>query len=245
MNNNSLGHPDLYSVIIPTYNEKDNLPLIVWLLEQSFQKCGFDFEVIIVEDNSPDGTLEVAKQLQTIYGTSKICIHSRPGKLGLGSAYRDGLKLCKGNFIFLMDADLSHNPEHIPDFIKEQKKNDFDIITGTRYAKGGGVAGWDLKRILTSRGANLIADLLLRPGISDLTGSFRLYKKEVLEELMLSVRGKAYVFQMEVIVRAKKRGFTVSEVPIVFVDRIYGESKLGATEIVSYLKGLWELFLSL
>jgi len=102
-----------------------------------------------------------------------------------------------------------------------------------------------LRRILTSRGANLLANLLLTPGISDLTGSFRLYKKDVLTKLMQSVKGKTYVFQMEVIVRAKQAGYSISEVPIVFVDRIYGESKLGATEIVSYIKGLWNLFLDL
>ena len=98
------------------------------------------------------------------------------------------------------------------------------------------VAGWDLKRVLTSRGANLLANLLINPGVSDLTGSYRLYKRSVLEDLMRSVKGRAYVFQMEVIVRAKYKGYSIAEVPIVFVDRIYGESKLGAGEIVSYLR---------
>jgi hypothetical protein len=97
------------------------------------------------------------------------------------------------------------------------------------------IAGWDMKRVVISRGANLLADLLLSPGVSDLTGSFRLYKKHVLETLMKSVKSRAYVFQMEVIVRAKQMGFSVAEVPIIFVDRLYGESKLGATEIVAYL----------
>eukprot|EP01041_Mallomonas_annulata_P000383 gene383-696_t len=235
---------ELYSVILPTYNERENLPLIIWLLDHHFQKNNINYEVIIVEDNSPDGTLEVAQKLQQIYGESKIILHPRSGKLGLGSAYIDGLKRCKGSFIFLMDADMSHHPEHIPEFIRAQKDGNYDVVTGTRYAKGGGIAGWDLKRIMMSRVANLIADLLLRPGVSDLTGSFRLYKREVLEDLMLSVIGRTYVFQMEVIVRARQKGYSIAEVPIVFVDRIYGESKLGASEIVSYLKGLWDLFLS-
>ena len=98
------------------------------------------------------------------------------------------------------------------------------------------VAGWDLKRIVTSRGANILATLLLNPGVSDLTGSYRLYKRDVLEDLVKSVKGRAYVFQMEVIVRAKAKNYTVGEVPIIFVDRLYGESKLGANEIVSYLR---------
>ena len=140
---------------------------------------------------------------------------------------------------------MSHHPRDIPKFISKQKEEDFDVVTGTRYAQGGGIAGWDLKRILTSRGANFIATFLLNPGVSDLTGSYRLYKKEVLEDLMLSVKGRTYVFQMEVIVRAKVKGYSIAEVPIVFVDRLYGESKLGATEIVSYLKGLWDLFLDI
>jgi dolichol-phosphate mannosyltransferase len=234
-----------YSVILPTYNERENLPLMISMLHKHFSENNIKYEVVIVEDNSPDGTLEVARKLQRLYGSDRITIRSRPGKLGLGSAYMDGLKQCKGDFVFLMDADMSHHPKHIPEFIAKQKEGNCDIVTGTRYALGGGIAGWDLRRILTSRGANLLANLLLTPGISDLTGSFRLYKKDVLTKLMQSVKGKTYVFQMEVIVRAKQAGYSISEVPIVFVDRIYGESKLGATEIVSYIKGLWNLFLDL
>ena len=210
-----------------------------------FANSKLNYEVIIVEDNSPDGTLQVANKLQEIYGKDKITILSRPGKMGLGSAYIDGLKLCTGEFVFLMDADMSHHPKHIPEFISKQKEKDYDVVTGTRYAQGGGVAGWDFKRVLTSRGANLLATILLNPSVSDLTGSFRLYKRKVLEDLMLSVKGRAYVFQMEVIVRAQHKGYSIAEVPIVFVDRIFGESKLGPGEIVSYLKGLWELFLDL
>lgn len=234
-----------YSVILPTYNERENLPLMISMLNHHFSLHNIDYEIIVVDDNSPDGTLQVATQLREIYGNDRLNIISRPGKLGLGSAYIDGLKICKGDFIFLMDADMSHHPKHLSEFIAKQKEGNFDIVTGTRYAKGGGIAGWDLRRILTSRGANLLANLLLTPGISDLTGSYRLYKKEVLAKLMLSVKGRTYVFQMEVIVRAKQQGFTIAEVPIVFVDRIYGESKLGATEIVSYLKGLGNLFIDL
>jgi dolichol-phosphate mannosyltransferase len=144
-----------------------------------------------------------------------------------------------------MDADMSHHPRHIPDFVKKQIETNCDIVTGTRYNKGGGVAGWDVKRIVVSRGANLLATLFLNPGLSDLTGSFRLYKKDVLIDLMKSVQGRTYVFQMEVIVRAKQKKYSIEEVPIIFVDRLYGESKLGAMEIVSYLTGLYNLFRSL
>lgn len=235
----------MYSVILPTYNERENLPLMISMLNRAFECSKLQYEVIIVEDNSPDGTFEVATKLSAVYGTDKIRILARPGKLGLGSAYIDGLALCKGEFVFLMDADMSHHPKHIPEFIRKQAEENYDIVTGTRYALGGGIAGWDFKRVLTSRGANLLATLLLSPSVSDLTGSFRLYKKHVLEDLMKSVKGRAYVFQMEVILRAQYSGCSIAEVPIIFVDRLYGESKLGATEVVSYAKGLWGLFMDL
>ncbi|RMB95911.1 hypothetical protein DUI87_28025 [Hirundo rustica rustica] len=197
--------PGRVSVLLPTYNERDNLPLVVWLLARTFRDSGIDFEIIIIDDGSPDGTQEVAQQLEKIYGSDKI-------------------------------------PKFIPEFIRKQKEGNFDIVSGTRYKGNGGVYGWDLKRKLISRGANFLTQVLLRPGASDLTGSFRLYRKEVLEKLMEKCVSKGYVFQMEMIVRARQLGFTIGEVPISFVDRVYGESKLGGNEIVSFLKGLLTLF---
>ncbi|XP_064393476.1 dolichol-phosphate mannosyltransferase subunit 1-like [Halichondria panicea] len=231
-----------YSVLLPTYNEKENLPLIIWLLVKHFEESGCDYEIIVIDDNSPDGTLDVAKQLQRLYGEDKIVLRPRKAKLGLGTAYIHGIKNATGNFIFIMDADLSHHPKFIPEFIKLQEENNYDIVSGTRYALGGGVYGWDLRRKIISRGANFLAQVLLRPGASDLTGSFRLYRKSVLEGLMSRCVSKGYVFQMEMIVRAREMGCTIGEVPITFVDRVYGESKLGGTEIVSYAKGLLYLF---
>ncbi|TDH72695.1 uncharacterized protein CCR75_006047 [Bremia lactucae] len=244
-----------YSVLLPTYNERQNLPLIVWLLDRTFVENKLNYEIVIVEDNSPDGTLQAARQLQQIYGKRKIVILPRKGKLGLGSAYRDGLKQSTGDFVILMDADLSHHPKFILDFIKKQAEGDYDIVTGTRYVSGGGykdggwccalqVYGWDLRRKLTSRVANFLATVLLNPSVSDLTGSFRLYKRDVIEDIMNAIQGLGYVFQMEILVRARQRQYSIAEVPITFVDRIYGESKLGAGEIVAYLKGLLNLFLT-
>jgi dolichol-phosphate mannosyltransferase len=126
--------------------------------------------------------------------------------------------------------------------IAKQKEGNFDIVTGTRYSGEGGVYGWDLRRKLISRGANYLTQVLLNPGVSDLTGSFRLYKKDVLQLLISECVSKGYVFQMEMIVRARSKGLTIAEVPISFVDRVYGESKLGGTEIVSFAKGLLYLF---
>jgi dolichol-phosphate mannosyltransferase len=142
-----------------------------------------------------------------------------------------------------MDADFSHHPKFIPDMIRVQATKDYDIVTGTRYAgKDGGVYGWDLKRKLVSRGANIFADTVLRPGVSDLTGSFRLYKRDVLEKVITKVQSKGYVFQMELMVLAKSMGYSVAEVPISFVDRVYGESKLGSSEIVEYATGVLSLW---
>ncbi|XP_053429416.1 dolichol-phosphate mannosyltransferase subunit 1 isoform X3 [Nycticebus coucang] len=178
---------DKYSVLLPTYNERENLPLIVWLLVKSFSESGINYEVIIIDDGSPDGTRDVAEQLEKIYGADRILLRPREKKLGLGTAYIHGMKHATGNYIIIMDADLSHHPKFIPEFI-------------------------------------------------------RLYRKEVLQKLIEKCVSKGYVFQMEMIVRARQLNYTIGEVPISFVDRVYGESKLGGNEIVSFLKGLLTLF---
>jgi len=142
-----------------------------------------------------------------------------------------------------MDADLSHHPKFIPQMIALQEAQNYDLVSGTRYrGTEAGVYGWDLKRKIISRGANYLTQILLRPNASDLTGSFRLYKKDVLDALVKSCVSKGYVFQMEMIVRARQHGFSIGEVPITFVDRIYGESKISGSEIFQFAKGLLNLF---
>jgi len=169
----------------------------------------------------------VAKQLQKLWGREHIVLKSRAAKLGVGSAYLNGLQISSGNFVIIMDADFSHHPKYIPEMIRIQRETQADIVTGTRYAKRGtlrgGVYGWGLFRKLTSQGANVIASVVLRPGVSDLTGSFRLYKREVLEDVIASSESRGYSFQMEIMVRAKSLGYKVEEYPITFVDRIYGD----------------------
>ncbi|RXK34818.1 dolichol-phosphate mannosyltransferase [Tremella mesenterica] len=245
---------DKYSVILPTYNERRNLPIIVWLLARTFETSGISWEVIVVDDASPDGTQEVARQLATVYGEDRVILKPRAGKLGLGTAYVHGLNFCTGNFVIIMDADFSHHSSFLlrtpSTDIRQQKLHNLDIVTGTRYSSyskpfskdvglgPGGVHGWDLKRKLVSRGANFLADTLLRPGVSDLTGSFRLYRTNVIKDIISRCTSKGYVFQMEIIVRARSLGYTVGEVPITFVDRIFGESKLSGNEIVGYAKGV-------
>lgn len=235
----------LYSVLLPTYNERENLPIIFYLLDKTFNEHKLDYQVVIVEDNSPDGTLQVAEALQKSYPQGRIKIIKRKGKLGLGSAYLDGLKHADGQRIIIMDADLSHHPKYIPQMIQKMEQGHVQIVSGTRYIPGqGGVCGWDLKRKITSRGANFLAHFFLNPqNVSDLTGSFRLYDRNALEQILPRVQCTGYAFQMEIVVLAKKQGYRIAEVPIVFVDRMYGESKLGAREIILYLKGLIHLFL--
>lgn len=139
----------LYSVILPTYNERENLPIIFYLLDKVFVEAGIRYEVVIVDDSSPDNTLEVARAIQASYGEDRVRIVSRAGKLGLGSAYVAGLKAASGGRIVLMDADLSHHPKFIPQMVKRMDEGDVQIVTGTRYALGGGVYGWDVRRKLT------------------------------------------------------------------------------------------------
>ncbi|XP_018316986.1 probable dolichol-phosphate mannosyltransferase [Mycetomoellerius zeteki] len=241
-NINELCKNDKYSILLPTYNEVENLPIIIWLIVKYMEESELAYEIIVIDDGSPDGTLNMAKQLQRVYGDDKIILKPREKKLGLGTAYMHGIKYATGNFIVIMDADLSHHPKFIPKMAELQRYLNLDVVSGTRYAQGGGVYGWDFKRKLVSRGANFLTQILLRPGASDLTGSFRLYKKDVLEKLIQSCVSKGYVFQMEMIVRVRQFNYTIGEVPITFIDRVYGQSKLGGSEIFQFAKGLLYLF---
>ena len=223
-----------YSVLLPTYNERHNLPIMVYLLAEAFENAlgGAAWEVIIIDDNSPDGTLEIAEKLQGVYGADKVVLRPRKAKLGLGTAYVHGLKSATGNFVFIMDSDLSHHPKYIPAFVQKQAETQCDVVTGSRYIRGGGVYGWNLKRKAISVTANHLASTLLQTGVSsvasyartharthalpcilsshrhpirvadlrptltaraqvsDVTGSFRLFKKSVLEALMGEVTSK-------------------------------------------------------
>jgi dolichol-phosphate mannosyltransferase len=122
-----------YSVILPTYQEKDNIGIIVWLLVRAFEQSKLEFEIIVVDDNSPDGTQDVVRRLQKLYGEDRILLRDRPGKLGLGTAYIHGLKHASGEFVVIMDADLSHHPKFIPEMIEVQQKGNYDVVTDTNH----------------------------------------------------------------------------------------------------------------
>ncbi|CRH00287.1 dolichol-phosphate mannosyltransferase, putative [Plasmodium relictum] len=233
---------DVYSIIVPTYNEKENLPYLVYMIINEMKKKTINFEIILVDDNSEDKTANVYRKLQSIFKEEKLLLVERKEKLGLRSAYIDALKIVSGNFVIIMDADLSHHPKYIKDFIKKQKETNCDIVTGSRYNKDGGISGWSFKRVIISRVANFLSQFLLFINYSDLTGSFRLYRTETLKEIIEQVEGKGYIFQMEVIVRAKKLNKKIEEVGYIFVDRLFGKSKLDSKEIFQYLFGLLKLF---
>ncbi|ADM11393.1 dolichol-phosphate mannosyltransferase [Encephalitozoon intestinalis ATCC 50506] len=229
----------MYNVIIPTYNERENICVLLRMVSDVLREEGKAFKIIVVDDSSPDGTHEAVESL----GLPNVCLLLRKKKLGLGSAYRAALEHCEHPFTVVMDGDLSHDPMYIKDMIRLQKKG-ADIVVGSRYSKEGGVYGWSIKRKIISLGANNLARTLLNMDVSDLTGSFRLYKTEVFKLLVKESVSTGYSFQMELMFLAKRHNLTIAECPIVFHDRRKGQSKLSAMEMVMYFKTVVSLFFS-
>ena len=210
-------------VCIPTYNEATNLPDIVpQVLAQDDR-----IEVLVIDDNSPDGTGQIADRLAA--GSPRVHVLHREGKQGLGTAYLGGFKwaLERGfDYIFEMDADFSHDPRHLTEFLKAVE--DADLVLGSRYLGGKvTVVNWPMGRLLLSYCANIYARWVTGLRIWDLTGGFKCFRRRVLEGMDLSrVRSNGYAFQIEVNVRAWRKGFKLAEIPIVFVDRTEGQSKM-------------------
>jgi len=220
------------SVIVPTYNEKENLPTLVDEINKVFVDGKIIGEVVIIDDNSPDGTGQLAEQLKEKYKFLKV-IH-RPSKLGLGSAYREGFRAAESKLLFTMDADLSHDPSYIPRFI--EKAEHADVVVGSRYIEGGAIVGWGLYRKMVSKLANLLARIATGVDVSDMTSGYRAYRKEVFEKVTTErIKSSGYAFQLEIIYEIRKKGFKIDEVPIVFTDRRKGKSKLGMRDIISFL----------
>lgn len=210
------------TIIIPTYNERENLPRLVHQLKAL---C-LGLSVVVVDDNSPDGTGEVAETL------ADAVIH-RPGKLGLGTAYIAGFRyaLSQGaQRIMTMDADFSHHPRYIPDMLAASEQ--YDIVIGSRYVPGGGTRYWPWTRVLLSWGANTVARLLLGLRAHDCTAGFRCYHRRVLESLDLdAILSDGYSFLIELIYHCQRQGWRIGEVPILFADRRHGASKISKQEI--------------
>jgi dolichol-phosphate mannosyltransferase len=208
-------------VCLPTYNERENLERVLDALEPH------GVRVLVIDDNSPDGTGELADRLAA--EREWISVLHRQRKEGLGPAYMAGFReVLAGDaeYVLEMDADLSHDPAAVPRLI-EACRNGADLALGSRYVDGGGTENWGLARRLVSAGGSLYARLLLGVPVRDLTGGFKCFQRQVLERIDLdSVHSKGYAFQIELTYRALQAGFSVVEVPIVFVDRTHGQSKM-------------------
>jgi dolichol-phosphate mannosyltransferase len=225
-------------VIVPTYNERDNLPQIVAAVHQHLPSA----DLLIVDDASPDGTGELADEIAR--NDTKVAVLHRAGKLGLGTAYIAGFRhaLAHGyDFVFEMDCDFSHDPKYLPLLLDEAMRG-ADLVLGSRYVDGGGTVNWGPVRKLISRGGSLYARTILGVPIRDLTGGFKCFRKSVLESIDLDgVSAQGYGFQIEMTYRALKQQFRVVEVPIVFVDRRVGQSKMSKRIFVEALTLVWKL----
>lgn len=212
-------------VIIPTYNEKENIARIVTTIMEMQQ----DFHVLVIDDGSPDGTASIVKDLQQQYPNA-LFLEERKGKLGLGTAYIHGFKwsIAHGyNFIFEMDADFSHNPADLNRLYRACNEDGADMAIGSRYVKGGGTINWPKNRIFLSKGGSLYTRLITWMPVKDTTAGFVCYKKEVLEAINLDeIRFLGYAFQIEMKFAAWKLGFKIVEIPIIFEDRKFGVSKM-------------------
>jgi len=225
-------------VVIPTYNERANIERIIPAVLAQDERL----EVLVVDDGSPDGTGEIVDSIAA--SNSKVHAIHRAGKLGLGTAYLAGFKWAieqNYDFVFEMDADFSHDPVHLPQFLHAIR--DADLVLGSRYRKGKvTVVNWPMTRLMLSYGANLYARVVTGLPLDDCTGGFKCFRRSVLEAVNLdSVRSNGYAFQIEMSFRAWQNGFRIVEIPIVFVDRTEGESKMSKKIIREAVWMVWRL----
>ncbi len=224
-------------IIIPTYNERDNIEQIV---AQVLEKHS-SIDVLIVDDGSPDGTGEVADAMSK--ENSRILVIHRKNKSGLGTAYVAGFKFAidKGyDYIFEMDADFSHDPKYIPEFLNAIKEA--DLVIGSRYISGVNVINWPMSRLLLSYYANVYSRIITGLPVRDATGGFKCFRRQVLEAIDLDqVQSNGYSFQIEMSFRAKRKGFSIKEIPIVFEDRRLGQSKMSKKIVREAIWMVWKL----
>lgn len=224
-------------VIIPTYNEIGNIERMI----RTVFELSKEFDVLILDDGSPDGTAEKVKELQAEFG-NKLLITERAGKQGLGTAYIHGFKICleKGyEYIFEMDCDFSHNPKDLVRLYEACSKDGADMSVGSRYTTGGKVENWPIGRVLMSYFASVYVRLILWFNVKDTTAGFVCYKRKVLETIDLpAIRFVGYAFQIEMKYTVHLHGFIIKEVPITFTDRVVGESKMSSNIFKEALFGV-------
>ena len=224
-------------VISPTYNECKNVQSLIELILGKYP----EFHLLIVDDSSPDGTANKVKELQEDY--PNLHLEERPTKDGLGTAYIYGFKWAierEYDRIVQMDADLSHDPNDVPRLVN--LLDEHDLIVGSRYVEGVSVVNWPIRRLMLSYGANLYSRVITGMPIKDSTGGFKAWRREVLEELDLNaVRSQGYSFQIEMNFRTWCKGFRIKEVPIIFVDRTIGESKMSKNIVYEAIFMVWRL----
>lgn len=227
-------------IIIPTYNEEENVEKMIRKL-MSFEK---DFHVLFVDDSSPDKTGEIIKELQKEF-PDRVYLETRTGKLGLGTAYIHGFKwsISKGyDYIFEMDCDFSHNPDDLIRLYNTCAIDGADVSIGSRYCSGGKVKNWPLNRVLMSYFASIYVRIILLIGIKDTTAGFKCYKRAVLEKINLdAITFKGYAFQICMKYGALKHGFKITEVPIIFIDRLFGTSKMSTGIFKEAFFGVWKM----
>tara|TARA_Y100000031_G_scaffold43494_2_gene49933 strand:+ start:204 stop:917 length:714 start_codon:yes stop_codon:yes gene_type:complete len=224
-------------IISPTYNEKKNIKALV----AQVLDLNPDYHLLIIDDNSPDGTASAVKELQTEY--TNLHLEERPGKAGLGTAYIYGFKWALERdyeAVVQMDADLSHDPSDVPRLVKQLEAH--DLVIGSRYIHGVSVVNWPIRRLILSYGANLYSSIVTGMPLKDSTGGFKAWRREVLETVQLDqVRSQGYSFQIEMNFRTWRRGFTIIEEPIIFTDRTIGESKMSKTIMYEAIWMVWRL----
>ena len=224
-------------VIVPTYNERNNVEQLL----EAVLGVNEGIEVLIVDDNSPDGTGELADEIAA--SNPRVHVMHRKGKLGLGSAYRDGFRYALEHdyeLIFEMDADFSHDPRHLPGFLEAIKDN--DLVLGSRYVSGVNVVNWPMRRLMLSYGASYYTRAITGMPIKDPTGGFKCFRRKVLESLDLSrIQSDGYSFQIEVNFKVWRKKFRIKEIPIVFVDRHSGTSKMNRRIVFEAVWMVWWL----